>query len=227
MKVIAVMMLNVTKLRESGNMDFILSVKNHLGSSTRWHRFKNRDWENHLTSIQDATVLARKVCLSGKAGREAAWMSDVALWLLEKRLLLSNPASDTCYLCVWVLGSPGLQKHWQWQYRFLPEAQVWFLCFRSVLDALHWCRRSVAEMSAILHMCRANQDLIHVSNPSWKGAELMCKHMLSCHVVRGFAKAVPPQHGPLLCPEHTSGIKPNEQGRCHTDLDRPRRSTRV
>lgn len=47
-----------------------------------------------MTSIQDATVLAQKVCLSGRVGRAAVWVSDLALWLLDKRLLLSNPALD-------------------------------------------------------------------------------------------------------------------------------------
>lgn len=94
----------------------------------------------------------------------------------------------------------------------------WVLCTGGV-DPWQTCQ---------LHYTRrVNQDLVHISNNSWKGADLLCKHMLTYHAVRGFAKAVPHQHGfLLLCSEHVSGIRPNGQCRCHTDLDRSRKSTR-
>lgn len=78
--------------------------------------------------------------------------------------------------------------------------------------------------TSMLRTCRVNQDLVHLSNTSWKAADLVCNPATP---VRGFPKAVPPQHGLLLSSERMSQIKPDGQCRCHTDLDRPRKSTGV
>lgn len=82
----------------------------------------------------------------------------------------------------------------------------------------------------LCYTCRVSQDLIHISNTSWKGADLLCKHVLSCHVVGGLAKHAPTiaQPPPLFraCVQDEK-IKPNAEGRCHTDLNRPRKSTRL
>lgn len=53
-----------------------------------------------MSFIWDATVFAWKVCFSGRAEKAAACVNDLAFWLSDKRLLLSNPALDTFYLCV-------------------------------------------------------------------------------------------------------------------------------
>lgn len=53
-----------------------------------------------MSAIQDATAFARKVCFSGRVVRAALWVSNLALWLLDKRLIIKASFTYMLFVCL-------------------------------------------------------------------------------------------------------------------------------